>query len=87
MKNPNNDSIIYLVQNEKFFTLSLDKNFDINMKIFLDGDNDFVKPIRDLKDKDLMLKYTEYLIGSKIINSEVWLAMPKIINIKTIVNV
>lgn len=66
MKNPNNNSIIYLAQNEQFFTLSLDKNFDINMQIFLDGDNVFVKPIRDLKDKDLMLKYTEYLIGSTI---------------------
>lgn len=85
MKNPNNDSIIYLAQNEKFFTLSLDKNFDINMQIFLDGDNDFVTPFRMMTDRNLLIKASESIIGLKYIPQNQF--QPKQINIKTIVNV
>ncbi len=84
MKNPYDISIIYLAQNEKFFTLSLDKNFDINMQIFLDGYNDFVTPLRMTRDPKLAIRAIESIIGSKYIHHN---DFPKHINIKTIVNV
>ena len=67
MKNPNNNSIVYLTQNEKFFTLSTNYNFDINMKILADGDNDFVTPFRMMIDPKLMIKALEYIIELKYI--------------------
>ena len=67
MKNPNNNSIIYLAQNEKFFTLTTNYNFDKDMKILADGDNDFVAPFRMMIDPKLMIKALEYIIGLKYI--------------------
>ncbi len=84
MKNPNNNSIVYLTQNEKFFTLSTNYNFDINMKILADGDNDFVTPFRMMIDPKLMIKALEYIIGLKHIHRYDFL---KHININGIVNV
>ena len=83
MKNPYDISIIYLAQNEKFFTLSLDKNFDINMQIFLDGYNDFVTPLRMMSDSILIIRVAEYIIGSKYKHCN---DFPKQIKISGIVN-
>jgi len=84
MKNPNNNSIVYLAQTEKFFTLTTKFDFDINMKILTDGDNDFVTPFRMMIDPKLMIKALEYIIGLKYIHQN---DFPKHINIKTVVNV
>lgn len=84
MKNPYNNSIIYLAQNEKFFTLTTNYNFDINMKILTDGDNDFVTPFRMMIDPKLMIRALEYIIGLKYIDQN---DFPKHININGIVNV
>lgn len=84
MKNPNNNSIVYLAQTEKFFTLTTKFDFDINMKILTDGDNDFVTPFRMMIDPKLMIKALEYIIGLKYIHQN---DFPKHININGIVNV
>lgn len=84
MKNPNNNSIIYLTQTEKFFTLTTKFDFDINMKILADGDNDFVIPLRMMIDPNLMIRALEYIIGLKHMHRYDFL---KHININGIVNV
>lgn len=84
MKNPNNNSIIYLAQNEKFFTLSLDKNFDINMKILADIDNNFITTFRRGSNPSFNTNQLESIIGLKHVGQY---SFPKHINIKTIVNV
>lgn len=84
MKNPNNDSIIYLAQNEKFFTLTTNYDFNKDMKILADGDNDFVIPLRMMIDPNLMIRALEYIIGLKHKHRYDFL---KHININGIVNV
>jgi len=84
MKNPNNDSIIYLAQNEQFFTVSANYNFNKDMKILTDCDNDFVIPLRMMIDPNLMIRALEYIIGLKHIHRYDFL---KHINITGIVNV
>ncbi len=84
MKNPNNNSIIYLTQNEKFFTLTTNYYFNKDMKILTDGDNDFVTPFRMMIDPKLMIRALEYIIELKYIHQN---DFPKHININGIVNV
>ena len=84
MKNPNNNSIIYLAQTEKFFTVSANYNFNKDMKILTDSDNDFVIPLRMMIDPNLMIRALEYIIGLKHIHRYDFL---KHINITGIVNV